>query len=177
MRRFLDGLYATFGAIAALCVLSILLLMIAGSIGREFGLRLGFINDVVAWMCASASFFGMAYAFKQGDFVRVTLLLDKLGPRWRRRLELLSLGIAALAVGYLALWACRFTYDSYQFNEIAGGMVAIPIWIPQMSFVLGACLLLVAVLDELVTVLRGGKPGYVLAVEARHAKGDFSSDI
>lgn len=177
MRRFLDGLYATFGAIAALCLLAILVLMIAGSIGREFNLRLGFINDVVAWLCASASFFGMAYAFKQGDFVRVTLLLDRLGPRWRRRLELLSLGIAVVAVGYLALWACRFTYESYQFKEIAGGLVAIPIWIPQTSFVLGACLLFVAVLDELVTVLRGGQPGYVLAVEARHAQGDFSSDI
>ncbi|QPF71615.1 TRAP transporter small permease [Roseateles sp. DAIF2] len=177
MRRFLDRLYALFGAIAALFVLAILVLMIAGSLGREFGLRLGFINDVVAWCCAAASFFGMAYAFKRGDFVRVTLLLDRAPPRWRRRLELLALAIAALAVGYLAVWACRFTYDSYRFNEIAGGMVAIPIWIPQSSFVLGSLLFFVAVLDELVTVARGGKPAYVAAVEARHARGDFSSDI
>ena len=38
-------------------------------------------------------------------------------------------------------------------------------------------LLLIAVLDELVIVLRGGKPTYVAAVEERHARGDFSSDV
>lgn len=177
MRRFLDRLYASFGALAALCVLAILVLMIAGSIGRELGLKLGFINDVVAWMCAAASFLGMAYAFKQGDFVRVTLLLERASPAWRRRLEILSLAIAALAVGYLALWAAKFTYESYTLGEIAGGMVAIPIWIPQSSFVLGAALFFVAVLDEFVLVLRGGRPSYVTAVEARHAKGDFSSEV
>ena len=46
-----------------------------------------------------------------------------------------------------------------------------------MSFVVGAILLLVAVLDELVTVLRGNRPGYVLAVEERHARGDFTEDV
>jgi hypothetical protein len=32
-------------------------------------------------------------------------------------------------------------------------------------------------IDELVTVVQGGKPSYQRAVEERHAKGDFSSDI
>ena len=34
-----------------------------------------------------------------------------------------------------------------------------------------------AVLDELVIVLRGNRPSYVVAVEERHAKGDFSADV
>jgi len=50
-------------------------------------------------------------------------------------------------------------------------------WIPQLSFALGSILLLVAVLDELVIVLRGNRPSYVVAVEERHAKGDFSADV
>jgi hypothetical protein len=52
-----------------------------------------------------------------------------------------------------------------------------PLWIPQLSFALGSILLLVAVLDEFVTVLRGGRPGYVVAVEQRHAAGDYSADV
>jgi hypothetical protein len=42
---------------------------------------------------------------------------------------------------------------------------------------LGSLLLLVAVVDELIIVLRGGKPSFVVAVEERHAHGDFSSDV
>ena len=45
------------------------------------------------------------------------------------------------------------------------------------GFALGAVLLLVAVLDELILVLRGQRPSYVVAAEERHAQGDFSSDI
>ena len=52
-----------------------------------------------------------------------------------------------------------------------------PMWIPQLSFVAGAWLFFIAVLDELVLVLRGHRPTYVVAVEERHAHGDFSSDV
>ncbi|HZY20463.1 MAG TPA: TRAP transporter small permease [Ramlibacter sp.] len=177
MRRFLDRLYLACGAIGAVFVLLIGVLMIAQSVLREFGVRTGAVNDIVAWFCAAASFFAMAHAFKHGDFVRVTLLLDSLPARARRVVEAACLAIAAVSVGYLAWWANRFTYDSWSFNEVAQGLLPIPIWIPQASFALGSILLLIAVLDELVIVLRGGKPTYVVAVEERHAKGDFSSDV
>lgn len=177
MRRFLDRLYLASGAIGALFVALICVLMIAQSVLREFGVRTGAVNDLVAWFCAAASFFAMAHAFKHGDFVRVTLVMEKLSDRARRTLEIVCLSIGTVSVGYLAYWANRFTYDSWQFNEMAQGLLPIPIWIPQLSFAIGSLLLLVALVDELVIVLRGGKPSYVVAVEERHAKGDFSSDV
>jgi TRAP-type C4-dicarboxylate transport system permease small subunit len=177
LRRFLDRLYLASGAIGAVFVFLICVLMIAQSILREFQVRTGAVNDVVAWFCAAASFFAMAHAFKHGDFVRVTLLLEHVNERTRRALEIAALAIGAVCVGYLAWWANKFTYDSWVFNEVAQGLLPIPIWIPQASFALGSLLLFVAVVDELVIVLRGGKPSYVVAVEERHAQGDFSSDV
>jgi TRAP-type C4-dicarboxylate transport system permease small subunit len=177
MRAALDKLYYAAGAIGACFILIVGVLMIGQSVAREFGVRTGAVNDLVAWCCAAGSFFAMAHAFKHGDFVRVTLLLDKVSPGVRRALELMSLTIGSVAVGYLAWWACRFTYESWAFNELAQGLLPIPIWIPQSSFALGAILLLIAMLDELVLVLRGGRPTYVTAVEERHAQGDFSSEV
>ena len=177
MRRLLDHLYVAAGALAALAVFAIFALMIGASLGRGLEWRVGWVNDVVSWLCAAAAFFGMAHSFRSGDFVRVTLLLEKASPRVRRVLEAVSLAVAAIAVGYLAWWAVRFTWDSWRFNDIANNMVAIPIWIPQMTFVLGALLFFVAVVDECVQVLRGAKPSYVVRVEERHARGDFSEDL
>ena len=177
MRRFLDRLYLAAAYVAACCVLLIMLLMIGQSILREMQVRTGAVNDVVSWLCAAAAFFAMAHAFKHGDFVRVTLLLERFSVPVQKRFELAALSIAAIAVAYLAWWANRFTYESFVFNEIAQGMLPLPMWIPQLSFALGSILLLVAVLDELVIVLRGNRPSYVVAVEERHAKGDFSSDV
>jgi TRAP-type C4-dicarboxylate transport system permease small subunit len=176
-RRFLDGLYRLGGNLAALCVLAILVLMIAASVGRVFEWRVSWVNDIVAWLCAAAAFLGMAYSFRNGDFVRVTLVLESVSAPVRRWLELISLSVAAVAIGYLGYWAARFTWESYEFNDIAGNMVAIPIWIPQMSFVVGSAILVIAVLDECVCVFRGGKPSYVARVEERHARGDFSEEM
>ncbi len=176
-RLFFDGLYAAGGQLAALCVLAILILMVHASVGRSLDWRVAWINDVVAWLCAAAAFLGMAYSFRNGDFVRVTLVLESVSPGVRRWLEVVSLAIAAVAIAYLGYWAARFTYESWEFNDIAGNMVAIPIWIPQMSFVVGALILVIAVLDECVCVLRGGKPSYVARVEERHARGDFSEEL
>jgi TRAP-type C4-dicarboxylate transport system permease small subunit len=176
-RRTLDGLYALGGQLAALCVLVIFVLMIGASVGRWLEWRVSWVNDVVAWLCAAAAFLGMAYSFRNGDFVRVTLVLDAVSAQARRWLEVVSLGVAAVAIAYLGYWAARFTYESWEFNDIAGNMVAIPIWIPQMSFVVGALIFAIAVLDECVCVLRGGKPSYVARVEERHARGDFSEEL
>ena len=177
MRKFLDRLYLAGGALGAVFIALIAALMIAQSILREFRVNTGAINDVVAWFCAAAAFFAMAHAFKHGDFVRVTLLLDSVGTRTRRAMELGSLAIGTVAVSYLAWSACLFTYESWEFNDISQGLLPMPMWVPQLSFALGAILLLIAVLDEFIIVLRGGVPTFVREVAERHARGDFSSEV
>jgi TRAP-type C4-dicarboxylate transport system permease small subunit len=177
MRKFLDRLYLGSGYLGALFIVGICVAMIGQSILRELGVRTGAVNDVVSWFCAAAAFFTMAHAFKHGDFVRVTLMLESATPKGRRTLELISLVIASIATAYLAWSACLFTYESWEFQDIAQGLLPMPLWIPQLSFAFGAVLLWVAVVDELILVLRGETPTFVRAVEERHAKGDFSSDI
>jgi TRAP-type C4-dicarboxylate transport system permease small subunit len=177
MRKFLDALYHATGVLAAAFIAVIAVLMIGQSVLREFGVRTGAVNDIVAWCCASGSFFAMAHAFKHGDFVRVTLMLEKMSEDMRRWFELGSLSIAIVSVAYLAYWANLFTYQSFIFDERAQGLLPIPIWIPQASFAISSIVLLVAVIDEWVIVLRGNRPSYVVAVEERHAQGDFSSDV
>ena len=177
LRAGLDRVYLAAAVLGAVCVALICVLMVFQSLGREFGLNTGATNDVVSWLCAAAAFLTMAHAFKHGDFVRVTLVLEKVGAKTRRAMELASLFIALVAVAYLAWWACRFTYQSYEFNELAQGLLPLPIWMPQLSFAFGSVLLLVAVLDEFIIVARGGVPTFVRLAAERHAKGDFSSDI
>lgn len=177
VRRALEGLYALGGGLAALCVLAIFTLMIWASLGRLLEWRVAWVNDVVAWLCAAAAFLGMAYSFRNGDFVRVTLLLEWAGPRLRAWMEVFALAVATVMVSYLGYWAAMFTYESWAFNDIAGNMVAIPIWIPQMSVVIGTAILVIAALDECVCVLRGQRPTYVTRVEERHARGDFSEEL
>jgi TRAP-type C4-dicarboxylate transport system permease small subunit len=177
LRRSLDRLYLVAAVLGASCIALICILMMWQTFGRQFGWNTGAVNDIVSWLCAAAAFFTMAHAFKHGDFVRVTLLLEWMNPATRRVFEIVSLAVAVMAVSYLAFWACKFTYQSWEFHELAQGLLPLPIWIPQSTFALGALLLLLAVVDEFVIVLRGGVPTFVRLVQERHAQGDFSSDV
>ena len=177
MRRLLEAVYAGTVWLAAASVFAICALMLLQSLGRGLGVPTGGTNEVVAWLCAASAFLAMAHAFRHGDFVRVTLVTERASPVTQRALEMCALAIAAVAVGYLSWWATRFTYESWQVNEIASGLLPVPQWIPQTAFVVGTWVFFIAVIDEAWTVLRGGRPVYAVAVEERHARGDFSSDI
>ena len=177
MRRALDLLYDASGAFAAVCLAGICALMLAQSFGREVGLLVRGADDITAWLTAASAFFALGHTFRHGELVRVGIWLDKLKGNARWGAELFALGFTALFVAYM-LWAVsRFVYESWKFNEVAQGLVKIPIWIPQMSFLLGVLIFFIAVLDDLVTVLRGQKPAYQIAEEERRKSGDFSEMI
>ena len=177
MRRGLDLLYATSGALAAVSLAGICLVMLGQAFGREVGLLIRGADDLTAWLTAAASFFALGHTFRHGELVRMGLAIELLGPRARWWSELVALSITALVAGYMAWAAVSFVYDSWQFKEVAQGLIKIPIWIPQLSFVLGVLIFLVAVLDDLVAVLRRQKPSYQVAAEERRVRGDFSETV
>jgi TRAP-type C4-dicarboxylate transport system permease small subunit len=177
LRRFLDRLYTWSGVLAALCVFGIFALMLAQAFGRGAGILVRGADDIVAWLCAAASFLALGHTFRHGELVRVGLWLERLGPRGRRVMELFALGVTATFVAYM-LWAVSgFIYESWKFKEVAQGLIKVPIWIPQMTFLIGVIIFFIAVLDELVLVLQKKKPAYQVAEEVRRASGDFSESV
>ena len=174
MRRFLDRLYAASGALAAVCLAGICVLMLAQAAGREFGLLIRGADDITSWLCAASAFLALGHTFRHGELVRVGLWIDMLGPARRRAAEIVALSVTALFVGYMAWAVTKFVYESWKFKEVAQGLIKIPIWIPQLCFVFGVLIFFVAIIDDLITVIKRQKPAYQVAEEDRRARGDFS---
>ena len=152
-------------------------MMLAQAFGREVGILVRGADDIVAWLCAAASFLALGHTFRHGELVRVGIWLDRLGARGRWLAELFALGLTSAFVAYM-LWAVsRFIYESWKFNEVAQGLIKVPIWIPQMTFLIGVLIFFIAVVDELVLVLQRKKPSYQVSEEARIAAGDFSETV
>jgi TRAP-type C4-dicarboxylate transport system permease small subunit len=177
MRRLLDALYAVGAALAALSLFAIFLVMLAQVAMREMEMQLPAADDISAYLCVATTFFALAATFRRGELIRVGMLIERLGPGARRIAEALVLVLAAVIMAYVTRWTFSDMLFSYEIEEVAQGTVPIPLWIPKLAMPIGAGLLLVAILDELVTVLRGRKPGYVVAAEERAAAGDFSAEV
>jgi TRAP-type C4-dicarboxylate transport system permease small subunit len=103
---------------------------------------------------AAASFLALAHTLKRGEHIRVNLLLDRFDGRLRRPLELWSHAAGTFFCGALAYYSVRLAWQSHVFNDISQGNDATPMWIPQIAMAAGAIILLVAMVDDLVAVVR-----------------------
>lgn len=177
VRRALDALYWMSAAIAAACLFGIFAIMMLQVTMRTLNTPFPGADDLTAYLCVAATFFALAYTFRRGELIRVGLVIERLGPAARRMVEILALGLAAVLVGYLVFWTANDVAFSYEIEDMAQGSVPFLLWIPKLAMPLGAGILLIAILDELFTVLRGYKPHYVVAAEERAARGDFSAEV
>jgi TRAP-type C4-dicarboxylate transport system permease small subunit len=160
LRRILDGLYLGAGYLAGVFLVLIFVLMMALSLGRQVGLNVPAGDDFAAWSMVAMAFLGLAHTFRRGEMIRVGLVLERLSGRTRHVFEALSLAVALAFTAYFARHAIQMTYDSWRFNDMSQGVVAVPLWLPQLGYAGGLVILAIAVLDELVHVLRGNKPSY-----------------
>jgi TRAP-type C4-dicarboxylate transport system permease small subunit len=160
IRRLLDGLYLGAGWLAGLFMIAIFFMMMALSLGREVGINVKSGDDIAAWCMASMAFLGLAHTFKSGEMIRVGLLTERLRGRTKWTFEVFALLLASGFIGYFAWHAVAMTYTSYLINDMSTGVLIIPLWIPQLGFTAGLVILAIALIDELVHVLRGNTPRY-----------------
>ncbi len=160
MRVFLDRLYLFSGYLAGAFMLAIFVLMMLLSAGRPVGLNIPAADDFVSWCMAAMAFLGLAHTFRNGEMIRVGLLIDKLPDRSRHWIEIVCLVIGIGFIGFFAFYACQLIRDSWRFHEMSQGVIAIPMWIPQIGYAAGLVILLIAFVDEFIHVVRGNLPRY-----------------
>lgn len=170
MRALLDSLYRLSGALAALGMVATLLMVSAGVVSRPLGLYLAGSDDYAGYAMAACGFLALAYTFKHGEHIRVSLVLERVGPRLRRALEWGSLAAATAVAGMLAWYAVRLAWQSYEFEEVSQGVDATPLWIPQLSMAIGTVVLLIAIVDDLVLTTLGRAPRRLAGAGAEAAR-------
>ena len=84
IRAALERLYLFSGYLAGLFMIVIFVLMMILSAGRPLGVNLPAGDDLVSWCMAAMAFLGLAHTFRQGEMIRVGLLIDRVTGRPRR---------------------------------------------------------------------------------------------
>ena len=158
-RRLLDFAYRLSGLLGAFFLAAIVLTIVGQVVARMVGMTMD-STELAGFCLAASTFLGLAYTFRSGAHIRVTLLIGQLSGKRRQWVELWCCGATALIAGYLAWHAVAFAFQSYEFGDISPGLLAAPFWIPQSGMALGLVILTVALIDETVAVARGREPVY-----------------
>ena len=155
MRRALDALYDGCAWLAAVFMIGVLVMVLLSVLGRQFNFHVPGTDAYAGYSMAAAGFLALAHTLKRNEHIRVTLVLGKLTGGARRGMELWSLSAAVLLSGLFAWFSLRLVMQSHEFNDISTGNDATPLWLPQIGMAVGAVILAVACLDELVLEWRG----------------------
>ncbi|KRB86995.1 TRAP transporter small permease [Noviherbaspirillum sp. Root189] len=151
---FLHRLYRLSGLLSATALVLICVLIMAQVIARNFGSTVRDAEEFAAWAMAAAGFLGLPYALHCGSHIRVEVVMRFIPQRLHQPMEVLVSVIGLLLAAYLAWYCTAFVIESYQFNEVSQGLIAVPLWLPQLPMAIGTILLVVAFGERLVRVLR-----------------------
>lgn len=135
-----------------------LLFVMAGIVSRPLGFYLRGTDDYAGYAMAACGFLALAYTYKHGEHIRVSLLLERLGGRARLALEWAALALSTVVVGVMSFYSVRLAWQSLVFGEVSQGVDASPLWIPQLSMAVGAVVFFIALADDLVLATLGRPP-------------------
>lgn len=156
IRRLLQQLYFACGVLAGACLVAVAGFVLYSIGGGLFGYIARSADDFAGYAMLASSFLALAHTFGKGEHIRVTLFIGRLQGTARRVAEVVCLLAGGALAGYLAWFSIRTTLISYEIGDVSTGLVPVPLWIPQVAMAVGASVLFIAMVEQLIVVLAGG---------------------
>lgn len=158
LTRSLQRLYDFAGALAGVFLVAICVLVTAQIVARQMGTIIPSADEIAGFCLAATSFLGLAYSFRHGSHIRVTLFLRGLQGFWGRAFLVLALAVATAMVLLLTWHTLAMVIQNFSRGEVTSGLVPIAVWIPQTGMAVGITLFSLALLEDLARALTGRDP-------------------
>ena len=167
MRRILDLLYGLAGFVAAASMVGIAMLVLLQVLLRAFGTQIPSADDFAGFALIATTIVGLAPTYRHNSHIRVGLIIDRfpVGSGARQLLERLVVSASVILVGWAAWYSVKFVHESFIYNEINQGLLAVKLWYPQSLMAFGFVVFFIALLDDLITDLMGGTQSHLAVVD------------
>lgn len=149
MVRFLDLFHRILLHLGAVFMFATLLAILLGAAGRQFGFNIPGLDAYAGYSIAAALFLAAPGALRNGDHIRVTLILNRLSGTARKIADYWCLLTASGVSLYLAYYSVRLVWISYITHDISPASDVTPLWIPQLAMAAGSIGLFIAFAEEL----------------------------
>ncbi|MGY9053673.1 MAG: TRAP transporter small permease [Rhodobacterales bacterium] len=134
--RYLDKVYPASGALAAICMVLILLIIVMQMIARWSSVSFQGSTEFAGYAMAATSFFAFAYALNNGAHIRVSIVLN-INNFTRRWVDAFAMLIASIIATYFARYAVKTNFMSDMLNDRTQGMDQVPEWLLTLVSMFG----------------------------------------
>jgi TRAP-type C4-dicarboxylate transport system permease small subunit len=139
-----NRIYQILLALACVSMVAALMSVMLGIIGRQIDWNLPGLDAYAGYSIAAALFLALPAAFKHGDHIRVTLVLQTLSPKVRAGFEYGCLAVGLALAAYLFWFSSKLVWVSYTLHDVSPAADVTPMWIPQLSMAIGCAGFLLA---------------------------------
>lgn len=150
--RLVGGISSVLANASVVFTLALMVVMLADVLTRTFtGASLVGSLEVAQTLLVAIVFFGISYAERHGDNVRVQLLQGRVPERVLNPLRSFGTLVAAAVAGVFAYATFQQALHSIRINEFQIGLIQYPLWPARALIVIGFVMVL---LEFVMTFLR-----------------------
>ncbi|GAA1326377.1 TRAP transporter small permease [Leucobacter albus] len=155
--------------LSAGCLLVLVVIVIVDVLLRNLGiLSLSGVSEAANYLQIGLVYLGLAFAYQDGSFIRMDLLLDRFRGR-AERVRSIVIKALSIATVCLMLWfSLKTTLNSYEHSIVSIGVLRVELFIPQAVLCAGLLLFIVQMVLDLVIEICGPRaaPAPVPAVSS-----------
>jgi TRAP-type C4-dicarboxylate transport system permease small subunit len=111
-----------------------------------------FAGETCEFLMALIVFAGLAYTFQRGGHIRIELVIQRMPTRFRYWIRTATFAVGIIFLFIFAWQIFLFIKESYDFNR-ASTVLLCPIWIPQLSMLIGVIALILVLILAIVSHL------------------------
>ena len=152
--RFVNRISHASAVLAGVAILAILVLVCIEVVLRPFRISLLIVDEVCGYLNAAAVFLGLAYTLRDGGFIRVELVYDRIKGAAKQAVRWLIVITGAIYTAFLLYFTVIHVVYLYQRNVRAVSVIETPEWLPQSVAILGLAILLLQLVALLINRVR-----------------------
>lgn len=146
IRRLVDRLVQAGGYLAGLSTVLILLLVCVEVVARMFNHSTMVADELAGYLNVGIIFFGLAYTVREGGFIRIELLYDRLRGVWLAIARWFIVATSLLFMLTLTFFIALHVQYAYVRDTRAISVLNTPEYIPMTIMVIGCGLLVLQLL-------------------------------
>ena len=159
--RAVERLSHCAGVIAGLCILAVAFIVVYEIIMRGvFNSPTEWVLEISTYLIIVAGFLGLAVTLRKRGHIKVDFVQGRLNEQTRRVLEIITTSLSLMLFCIFFVESAELVRLSHEFNKLSPSILRFPLWIPQMSPVIGSGLLALELIRQLwsaaIELRRGG---------------------
>tara|TARA_B100002052_G_scaffold60177_1_gene53194 strand:- start:368 stop:838 length:471 start_codon:yes stop_codon:yes gene_type:complete len=111
------------------------------------------VNEISRFLQIWATYLALTYSFHKKDFIRITVLYDKIGDRGKKILDFISTIFIIFFSVFVVYYGWLIAYDSLEVGRTSSTILDLPSFLTELAIPLCFGFLLIRVLIEFINFI------------------------